>query len=143
MQLLIRLLITTIAVLITDLLLPGVSLGDMSNTNGLITALLVAVVLGLLNTFLKPLLILFTLPATLLTMGLFLLVNQLGHRDARRPHRGRLRSERMVVGAGVQCVLEHRARLSSGAGQAEARRGAELSSTDQHTKAGPTGPALT
>ncbi|MEZ4756796.1 MAG: phage holin family protein [Flavobacteriales bacterium] len=74
MQLLIRLLITTIAVLITDLLLPGVSLGDMSNTNGLITALLVAVVLGLLNTFLKPLLILFTLPATLLTMGLFLLV---------------------------------------------------------------------
>ena len=74
MQLLIRLLITTIAVLITDLLLPGVSLGDMSNTNGLLTALLVAAVLGLLNTFLKPLLILFTLPATLLTMGLFLLV---------------------------------------------------------------------
>lgn len=74
MQLLIRLLITTIAVLITDLLLPGVSLGDMSNTNGLITALLVAVVLGLLNTFLKPLLILFTLPATVLTLGLFLLV---------------------------------------------------------------------
>jgi putative membrane protein len=74
MQLLIRLLITTIAVLITDLLLPGVSLGDMSNTNGLLTALLVAVVLGLLNTFLKPLLILFTLPATVLTLGLFLLV---------------------------------------------------------------------
>jgi putative membrane protein len=74
MQLLIRLLITTIAVLITDLLLSGVSLGDMSHTNGLLTALLVAVVLGLLNTFLKPLLILFTLPATVLTLGLFLLV---------------------------------------------------------------------
>ena len=78
MQLLIRLLITTIAVLITDLLLPGVSLGDMSNTNGLITALLVAVVLGLLNAFLKPLLILLTLPVTLLTMGLFLLVINAG-----------------------------------------------------------------
>lgn len=74
MQLLIRLLITTIAVLITDLLLSGVSLGDMSRTNGLLTALLVAVVLGLLNTFLKPLLILFTLPATVITLGLFLLV---------------------------------------------------------------------
>jgi len=74
MQLIVRLLVTTIAVLITDLLLPGVSLGDMSNTNGLLTALLVAVVLGLLNTFLKPLLILFTLPATIFTLGLFLLV---------------------------------------------------------------------
>jgi putative membrane protein len=74
MQLIVRLLITTIAVLITDLLLPGVNLGDMSETNGLLTALLVAVVLGLLNTFLKPLLILFTLPATIFTLGLFLLV---------------------------------------------------------------------
>jgi putative membrane protein len=74
MQLIVRLLVTTIAVLITDLLLPGVNLGDMSDTNGLLTALLVAVVLGLLNTFLKPLLILFTLPATIFTLGLFLLV---------------------------------------------------------------------
>ena len=74
MQLIVRLLITTIAVLITALLLPGVNLGDMSETNGLLTALLVAVVLGLLNTFLKPLLILFTLPATIFTLGLFLLV---------------------------------------------------------------------
>ena len=74
MQLIVRLLITTIAVLITDLILPGVNLGDMSETNGLLTALLVAVVLGLLNTFLKPLLILFTLPATIFTLGLFLLV---------------------------------------------------------------------
>ncbi len=38
------------------------------------TALLVAVVLGLINTLLKPLLILLTLPATLLTLGLFIFV---------------------------------------------------------------------
>ena len=38
------------------------------------TALLVAVVLGLINTLLRPLLILLTLPVTLLTLGLFLLV---------------------------------------------------------------------
>jgi len=74
MKILIRLIISAIAVLVTDLLLPGVSLGDISNTNGLLTALLVAAVLGLLNALLKPLLILLTLPVTLVTLGLFLLV---------------------------------------------------------------------
>ena len=74
MNILIRLIITTIAVLITDLLLPGVSLGDMSETNGLLTALLTAAVLGLLNAVLKPLLVFFTLPVTVVTLGLFLLV---------------------------------------------------------------------
>lgn len=72
MQLLIRLIISTIAVLVTDLLLPGVHADDF------VAGLLVAVVLGLLNTFLKPVLILFTLPVTLLTMGLFLLVINAG-----------------------------------------------------------------
>ena len=38
------------------------------------TALLVAVILGLINTLLRPLLILLTLPATLLTLGLFIFV---------------------------------------------------------------------
>ena len=38
------------------------------------TALLVAVVLGVVNTLLRPLLILLTLPATLLTLGLFIFV---------------------------------------------------------------------
>ena len=41
---------------------------------GLGTALLVAIVLGLINTLLRPLLILLTLPVTLLTLGLFILV---------------------------------------------------------------------
>lgn len=72
MQLIVRLIITTIAVLVTDLLLPGV------HANDFLTGLLVAVVLGLLNTFLKPLLVLFTLPVTLLTLGLFLLVINAG-----------------------------------------------------------------
>lgn len=74
MNILIRLIISAIAVLVTDLLLPGVSIGDMDTTNGLLTALLVAAVLGLLNALLKPLLILLTLPVTMVTLGLFLLV---------------------------------------------------------------------
>ncbi|MBL7964943.1 MAG: phage holin family protein [Flavobacteriales bacterium] len=68
MNTVIRLLIATIAVLVTDLILPGVHADDF------LTGLLVAVVLALLNTFLKPLLILLTLPVTLVTLGLFLLV---------------------------------------------------------------------
>ena len=38
------------------------------------TAMLVAVVLGLINAILRPLLVLLTLPVTLLTLGLFLFV---------------------------------------------------------------------
>jgi putative membrane protein len=74
MNILIRLIISAIAVLVTDLLLPGVSIGDMDTTNGLLTAILVAAVLGLLNAILKPVLILLTLPVTVVTLGLFLLV---------------------------------------------------------------------
>jgi putative membrane protein len=74
MNLLIKLVVSTIAVLVADLVLRGVSLGDMDTTQGLITALLTAVVLGLLNNLLKPLLVLLTLPATVITLGLFVLV---------------------------------------------------------------------
>ena len=38
------------------------------------TALIAALVLGLINTFIRPLLVLLTLPATLLTLGLFIFV---------------------------------------------------------------------
>lgn len=38
------------------------------------TALVAALVLGLVNTLIRPLLVLLTLPVTLLTMGLFILV---------------------------------------------------------------------
>jgi len=74
MHILIRLIITAIAVLVTDLLIPGVTIADMGETNGLLTAILVAAVLGLLNALLKPLLVLLTLPVTVVTLGLFLLV---------------------------------------------------------------------
>jgi len=72
MDLLIRIIITTIAVLITDLLLSGVQITDF------MTALLVAVVLGLLNAVLRPLLLVLTLPITLVSLGLFILVINAG-----------------------------------------------------------------
>ena len=39
-----------------------------------VTALIVAVVLGLINTLIRPLLVILTLPVTLVTLGLFLFV---------------------------------------------------------------------
>jgi putative membrane protein len=68
MKLIIRLLISGLAVYITAYLVPGV------RVSGYLTAVLVAVVLGILNTLVKPILILLTLPITLLTLGLFALV---------------------------------------------------------------------
>lgn len=72
MKLIIRILLSTIAVLVADLLLSGVHAPDFK------TGLLVAVVLGLLNAFVRPLLLLLTLPVTILTLGLFVLVINAG-----------------------------------------------------------------
>ena len=68
MNIIVRLIISTIAVLVADLLLRGVHAEDF------LTGLLVAAVLGLLNTIVRPLLVLLTLPITFFTLGLFLLV---------------------------------------------------------------------
>ena len=68
LQLVIRLLVNSLAILITAYLLPGVQL------DGFLPALITAIVLGLINTFVKPVLVILTLPITILTLGLFLLV---------------------------------------------------------------------
>jgi putative membrane protein len=68
MNFIVRLIISTLAVLITSYLLPGVDLDNF------LTAVVVAVVLGFLNTVVKPILIFFSLPAVVFTLGLFLLV---------------------------------------------------------------------
>ena len=68
MGILVNLLINGLAVYITARLLPGVSVDSF------ITAIIVSVVLALVNTFIKPILFILTLPATILTLGLFTLV---------------------------------------------------------------------
>ncbi|NVO19336.1 MAG: phage holin family protein [Bacteroidetes bacterium] len=68
MKLLLKILVSSLAVFFSAYILPGVYL------DGFPTAVLVAVVLGLLNAFLKPLLILLTIPVTIFSFGLFLLV---------------------------------------------------------------------
>lgn len=68
MNFLVKTLITTFAVVITSYLLGGVAVDSF------ITALVVAFVLGVLNMILKPILILLTIPVTIMSLGLFLLV---------------------------------------------------------------------
>ncbi|MBC5862393.1 phage holin family protein [Flavobacterium turcicum] len=68
MNLLIKIIVTALLVVILSHFMPGVRIA------GFTTALIVAVVLGLLNIFIKPIIVFFTLPVTVLTLGLFLLV---------------------------------------------------------------------
>jgi putative membrane protein len=61
-------LINGIAVYVAAYILPGVSI------NSAWTALIVGLVLGVVNAFIKPILVFLTLPITLITLGLFILV---------------------------------------------------------------------
>jgi putative membrane protein len=68
MNLIIRILVTALLVVLLANILPGVDVADYTS------AILVAIVLGLLNIFVKPILVILTLPITVVTFGLFLLV---------------------------------------------------------------------
>jgi len=68
MKWIIKLLLTALAVLLLANILPGVDVTSYTY------AIWVALVIGLLNGFVRPLLIFLTLPATIITLGFFLFV---------------------------------------------------------------------
>lgn len=68
MNLLIRLLISTVAVIVAAYILPGVAVDSF------LTAILVAIIMSILNMVVKPIMIILTIPITILTLGLFLFV---------------------------------------------------------------------
>lgn len=68
MQILVFILINGLAVYLAAYILPGVAI------NSLVTALIVGLILGVANAFIKPILILLTLPITLISLGLFIFV---------------------------------------------------------------------
>ncbi|MFN5134291.1 MAG: phage holin family protein [Chitinophagaceae bacterium] len=68
MNFIIKVLITAVNAFFLAYVLPGVEIKDF------LTAIVVAFVLALLDAIVKPILILFTLPATIFTLGLFLFV---------------------------------------------------------------------
>ncbi len=66
MKTILRILITAIVVLALSYLLPGVSVANYT------TAILVAIVLGILRSVVKPIFIVLTIPITIITLGIFL-----------------------------------------------------------------------
>ncbi|WP_017522498.1 phage holin family protein [Pusillimonas noertemannii] len=68
MEILLIWILNAVALLIVAYILPGITVASFWS------ALIAALVLGLLNTLVKPVLILLTLPVTIVTLGLFLLV---------------------------------------------------------------------
>lgn len=68
MSFLLQWLVSGLAIIITAYLLPGV------RVTGFFAALVTALILGLINAFIRPVLILLTLPLNILTLGLFTLV---------------------------------------------------------------------
>ena len=68
MRLVITWLINTVALFAVSYLMQSVEVSNLG------TALIAALVLGLVNTLIRPILVLLTLPVTFLTLGLFILV---------------------------------------------------------------------
>ena len=68
MNFFLKILVSSLAILITAYLLPGVKIDNYT------TAIILAFVLAILNMFLKPILVIVTIPFTIFTFGLFLLV---------------------------------------------------------------------
>jgi putative membrane protein len=61
-------LITAVSLLATAYIIPGISLASFT------AAAIAAIVLGFVNAIVRPIILLLTLPLTILTLGLFLLV---------------------------------------------------------------------
>lgn len=68
MKILIKWLLMTASIMLTAYLLPGIAVKSLG------TALVTALVLGLINAVIRPVLIILTLPFTILTLGLFILI---------------------------------------------------------------------
>jgi len=68
MKILINLVLSAVAVFIASYILPGVHVASFTS------ALIAAVVLGVINAVLKPILLILTLPINILTLGLFTFV---------------------------------------------------------------------
>jgi putative membrane protein len=68
MGFLVRVAVNALAIMLAASILPGIAV------DGIVSALAAAVLLGLVNAFVRPVLLILTLPITLLTLGLFLFV---------------------------------------------------------------------
>lgn len=72
MNYILKILLSTVAVIILAKLIPGVTVDTYT------TAIWVAFLIGILDAILKPILVVLTIPVTILTLGLFLFVINAG-----------------------------------------------------------------
>ncbi len=68
MQIILALVLNALALIVTAYIVPGIAVANFT------TALLAAIVLGVVNTFIKPILSFITAPLTVVTLGLFTFV---------------------------------------------------------------------
>lgn len=68
LEILIHILITSVLLLLVAKIVSGIEISDWGS------AIFAAIVLGIVNAIIKPVLIILTIPITVLTLGLFLLV---------------------------------------------------------------------
>lgn len=68
MNIFLRLLILIVAVFVASYIIPGVTIDSTP------TLVVVSVVLGIVNAFIKPILVILTFPLTIITLGIFLLI---------------------------------------------------------------------
>jgi len=68
MRLILTWLINAVALIVLPFIMKSITVDDF------LTALIVALILGLINTLIRPILVLLTLPVTILTLGLFIFI---------------------------------------------------------------------
>lgn len=68
MNLFVRLVILVIAVYVASFIIPGIKIDSYQSL------FIVSIVLGIINAFVKPILVLLTIPLTIVTLGIFLLI---------------------------------------------------------------------
>jgi putative membrane protein len=68
MNIILHLLVSVVAILVAEYILPGITVA------GFVPALVLAIVLGAINLFIRPILVVLTLPLSFVTLGLFSLV---------------------------------------------------------------------
>ena len=72
MKFLVNLVLNALAIMLTAYFLPGI------HVDGFVSALLLAAVLAVLNVTVKPVMVILTIPVSVLTLGLFLIVINAG-----------------------------------------------------------------
>lgn len=68
MKMITRLLLTALTLLVVANYIPGIHI------DGFYPAIIAAIIIGLLNLFVRPILFILTLPITIITLGLFMII---------------------------------------------------------------------